>query len=86
MNSRCPTCNGLMPQPAFTGRPRIFCSDACRREMHRRRQRLGELDTEIADARLQVRWGYRQHYWRRRVTALIAERMTLRRRTAGRRR
>jgi len=27
---RCPACGGPLPPPARTGRPRRFCSDACR--------------------------------------------------------
>ena len=29
---RCPNCGGPMPPPAWTGRPRTFCSNGCRAE------------------------------------------------------
>lgn len=33
--TKCPACEGSMPQPAGRGRPRKWCSDSCRREAWR---------------------------------------------------
>ncbi len=45
----CPTCAGALP-PATFGRPPIYCTPACRREMARLRRDLSTLDDERANA------------------------------------
>jgi len=45
----CPTCAGALP-PATFGRPPVYCSPACRREMARLRRDLSRLEGERANA------------------------------------
>jgi hypothetical protein len=46
----CPTCRDLVPI-AWTGRPRTYCTDDCRREMARRRRDLAALEAELVEVR-----------------------------------
>lgn len=42
----CQRCGGPMPQPASTGRPRVYCSGRCRKAAYdARRHRLPEATT-----------------------------------------
>lgn len=38
MDAECPACGGPMPAPAKDGRPRLYCSDRCRKSAYRGRQ------------------------------------------------
>lgn len=41
----CPVC-GTHVTTASTGRPRVYCSDACRQKNNRRRQRVSLRDAD----------------------------------------
>jgi hypothetical protein len=52
---------------AAFGRPPIYCSVECRREMTRRRRDLANLEANVVDARQQAKDGYypsQRRYWR----------------------
>ncbi len=53
----CPTCAGPLP-PATFGRPPIYCTPACRREMASLRRELIELEGELIDARTHAEHGF----------------------------
>lgn len=47
---RCPQCDGPMPRPKDTGRPRIWCSDSCRRAAARAARARGADSAEGSSA------------------------------------
>lgn len=77
----CPTCHGMVEPVVGSGRPRIYCSAACRREMVRLRRGVGDLEAALADARLKS-WGFwpGKDYWREAITHLNRELDAARRR------
>ena len=62
----CPTCGQPVPPQTGSGRPRIFCSTRCRRDMFGMRQELVEREEQLVDARYKLSTGYwpGTHYWR----------------------
>jgi hypothetical protein len=67
----CPTCcEAFAANPV--GRPKLFCSAACRREMHGIREELPRLERELAEARtlLATDFGGRAHYWKGHIAHL----------------
>lgn len=62
--SLCPSCDQPVAPQTGSGRPRIFCSAACRRAMDRMRRQLVELEEQLADARSKE-WGFwpGRNYW-----------------------
>jgi cell division protein FtsL len=53
----CPTCGGPIPV-AWTGRPRTYCSSACRVEMAHRRRELIALEEELVETRYRLANGW----------------------------
>jgi len=47
----CAFCAGVMPPPAGTGRPAVFCSGACRKAAHeaRRTAQPGAFEVKVVD-------------------------------------
>lgn len=60
----CPTCSAQFAANRI-GRPKRFCSDACRREMAHMREELPRLEADLATARRHAaaNYGGRAHYW-----------------------
>ena len=54
----CPTCRKSVPSVVGSGRPRIFCTPACRREMIRLRIEVGNLEESLAIARGHAQTGF----------------------------
>lgn len=60
----CPMCGEAFGVNVI-GRPRIFCSNRCRREMHALREGLPLLQRELDETRRHIvtDYGGRRHYW-----------------------
>lgn len=67
----CPTCSGPMPLPSF-GRPPIYCSTDCRREMARLRRSLADLEEETVEARTLAGHNFwpGEEFWRKEAARL----------------
>jgi hypothetical protein len=67
----CPTCGQTFDANPI-GRPKQFCSAACRREMHGIREELPVLERELAQTRIFLanNFGGRAHYWRGHIVHL----------------
>ena len=50
--SECPKCGATLPTPAATGRPRRYCSTACRRLGEIERRRLTRILDALEDRRI----------------------------------
>jgi len=53
---KCPRCGAELPEPAATGRPRVYCSPLCRRDAEYRLRRvqghLARAERNLTSARL----------------------------------
>jgi hypothetical protein len=58
----CPTCSELVEQPR-TGRRRIYCSAACRRDMYDMVAELAALEADLAERESLARNAH-NHHWR----------------------
>jgi hypothetical protein len=67
----CATCLKPIPPQIGSGRPRTFCSAACRRVMADRRHELDSLEASLADAHAKE-WGFwpGPDFWRTEVHRL----------------
>jgi hypothetical protein len=74
---RCQECGAALPPPRPTGRPRLFCAEACRRAGDARRRRIGlRLDALHAWRALLKEpdyGGFRRSRVRREIRELVAE-------------
>jgi endogenous inhibitor of DNA gyrase (YacG/DUF329 family) len=68
--ARCPTCGEDVPRNAI-GRPRTFCSPACRRTMRDQRQELVELEAQLAETSELAANAHNDH-WRQRHLRMAA--------------
>lgn len=53
---RCPVCD--QPVPLGFGRPKVYCTTDCRREMARLRRDLADKEADLADAIQKAADGY----------------------------
>jgi hypothetical protein len=65
----CPLCGASVPAVPL-GRPRRFCSVACRRELPRLQRQLADLQAQLAEARYQR--DQHKGVWRERFERQVA--------------